>query len=551
MKVGARGIIPLLIILTIALSFRIYGIRHTLPTEERINYYFPKGLQGVSADQLYVFGMLGTAFPDDVDMIGVLSRMKPQKLDFNPHFFSYGGCLHVFMLALFLKLASFLKIFVLTPFKEFYFHHPWEFAKMLIVGRIMLVMFGLASVFMAYRIADSLYGKKTAVLSAIFLAILPVHILLSYTIIPDVPTVFWTMVVVYCCARIFQTQRLCWYVLAGAACGLAAGTKFDGAVSVIPIIAAHLISSQRDHRRLVVSFSSAALFYLAFGNPYLIVSFRESMDHFFHRTPYLVGTEFLPPTPFGFLKNIGNNILNRSAIFFIIELDKLIFLVVPALIYTAYKRSSSDILLLWGWLVPFYLVISGLQWCSPEYLLPMVPVTMIILARFITSQRRLLMWILILAVSLECVFVSLKYNSLLAQKDTKMEAAEWIKGNIPAGSLIGLTDDARDDQYCTAPPLSRAGYKIEVIGYDPVRPELLKAEYIILTGPLQMQLFPQLSANFSEVKSFVKYPYIFGIPFERGLLSDIFMQRLMQLHKRIYRNYDWVQPEIRILKRST
>jgi len=571
MEFKSKKFFLLFVILLIALSLRVYGINYSLPTEERMNYYFPGGLQDASHDQMNVFCMLGTAFPDEADMLGIISHMNPSKLDFNPHHFAYGGCLHFFTTALLLKIASLLNLIILTPIKKFYFINPQEFAKMLLVGRAMIVMFGVASVYMVYRIAKSLYDEKTGILSALFLSILPIHVLLSYIMIPDIPVIFWMILALYCCINLFRTKKLKWYIFTGIVSGLSGATKSDGLLLIFPIITAHLISVMGNKRqsfknylfslfdrRLIICFVTMVLVVIVVGNPYIVVSFKETVDHFLHRSPHLVGTEFLPPTPLAFLKNITKNMFNRSAIFLIMELGNLLPFMLAGLVYALYKRSKSDILLL-GLIVPFYIAVSGLKWCSPDYLLPIIPFAVILIARFlvqaigsdrIVKYSGLLIWLLVFVITFDSVFVSVKNNSLMAQKDTRMEAAEWIRNNIPAGSTIGLTVDARDDQYCTAPPLSKSRYKIKVIEYEFNQKGLLGADYIILTDILQMQMLPEVSKKFREVKSFIKTPKIFGIYFNRKHVSDLFMNSLMKLHKRIYRNTDWMQPDIRIFKNS-
>lgn len=568
MKSKVKKLFPLFLILLIGLSLRVYGVTYSLPTAERMNYYFPEGVEKASADELYVFGMLGTMHPDEVDMLGVISNMNPAKLDFNPHFFSYGGCLFFFILAFFLKIASLFKVFILTPMKEFYFQNVWEFAKMFLVGRVMVAMFGVASIFMVYRIAKSLYDdKKIAILSAMFIAILPWHVFLSHIMIPDIPATFWTTVTIFCSVKLFQTKRLKWYVLAGAACGLAAGTKLYGLISIFAIITAHLISKPQEKkylfwlfdRKMVVCFLAIILFDFLFGNPYIVVSFRETVDHIFHRTPSLIETKFFPPNPLTFFSNIAKNVFGRCLIYLSVGLGPILFvLFILALIYSLYRKSKSDILLLW-WIIPYYLTVCGLRWISPTYLLPIMPAAIILISRFIIGflgtikigkHQGLLAKLLIIVIFFYGLFSSLKYDSLMIQKDTRMEAAEWIAKNISVGSAVGLMVDARDDQYCTAPPLCTSRYKIKVIQYEFEQTDLLKADYIILTGILQMQMLPEISKKFSEVKSFIRTPKIFGFSFNRGEVSDLFMNRLMKLHKRIHRNYDWLQPDIRIFKRS-
>lgn len=565
---STKRVVILIIILLAGLSLRVYGINYSLPTQERMNYYFSEGVEKAPPDKLYVTGMLGTAHPDEVDMLGVISNMNPSKLDFNPHFFYYGGCLHFFTMALFLKIASLFNLFILTPIKEFYFLNPGEYARMYLVGKTMVIIFAILSIFMAYLLGKSLYGKKTGILSALFIAIFPWHVLLSHFMIPDVPVTFWATLTIYCCINLIRTNKLKWYVLTGAAYGLAGATKYNGLLLVFPIITAHLLSKPQDFKnyllwlfdkKLIICFITAALFTFIVGNPYMIVSFGETMEGIFRLAPNTSYCRHFPPTIMGFFYNIARNLFGRSLIYLSVGLNPLLlFLFAGGMAYAFYRRNKSDILLL-GWIFPYYLIVSATQWSSATHLMPIIPCAIILISRLIVEPlgsvkigkyQGLFTLPLVLVISFYGLFGSLKYGSLMTQKDTRMEAAGWIRQNIPAGSAVGLPNDSRKDEYCVAPPLDMSKYKLKVIGYEPGASDLSGIDYVILTGILQMELLPEVTKKFHELKEFKRFPNILGFSLNRRQSSDFFIRNLMQSHKRIYRNSDWVQPDIKIFKRS-
>ncbi|MCM8765077.1 MAG: hypothetical protein NC830_06950, partial [Candidatus Omnitrophica bacterium] len=65
---------------------------------------------------------------DEQAVIASLSKMNPSKLDFNPHFFEYGGT-YLYPLASFLKLCALFGLVKLEKDMRLYFFQPEEMGK--------------------------------------------------------------------------------------------------------------------------------------------------------------------------------------------------------------------------------------------------------------------------------------------------------------------------------------------------------------------------------------------------------------------------------------
>src|SRR4051812_4766781 len=117
-------------------------------------------------------------------------------------------------------------------------------------GRALTALFGTATVWIVYR-AGTRWDEGTALLAAIMFAVMPLHVRESHFILTDVPATFFVMLTLLLALRAHERATPWTFALAGAAAGLAAGTKYNGGVAiVIPLIACGATPAVRPPRRL-------------------------------------------------------------------------------------------------------------------------------------------------------------------------------------------------------------------------------------------------------------------------------------------------------------
>jgi hypothetical protein len=88
-------------------------------------------------------------------------------------------------------------------------------------GRVVSAVVGLLTVLMAYKLGKLLYGRPAGLLAALFMALMPYHVLVTRQVLLDGPMVLFTTVTLYLLARFALTGRAAWLYSAGAAMGLA------------------------------------------------------------------------------------------------------------------------------------------------------------------------------------------------------------------------------------------------------------------------------------------------------------------------------------------
>jgi len=111
-----------------------------------------------------------------------------------------------------------------------------DLATSIRLARQIGVVFSLATIWAVYGIARVLFSTRTALTAAAFLAVTPYHAAYVRIFSLDLPATFWTTVSLLFAATAFARRRLSMCVFAGLAAGIAAGTKYNAGVVVVPAL---------------------------------------------------------------------------------------------------------------------------------------------------------------------------------------------------------------------------------------------------------------------------------------------------------------------------
>ncbi len=99
-------------------------------------------------------------------------------------------------------------------------------------GRLLAAAVGIGTILVVYQIGKTLYGRLPGALAAIFLALMPYHVIVSRQVLLDGPMVFCATLALYMLARFGKTQRAVWLYAAGISMGLTVLSKETGIVLV-------------------------------------------------------------------------------------------------------------------------------------------------------------------------------------------------------------------------------------------------------------------------------------------------------------------------------
>lgn len=102
-------------------------------------------------------------------------------------------------------------------------------------GRFLSAGVGFATIVLTYKIGALLYGRRAGVLAAVFLSLMPYHVLVSRQVLLDLPEAFCATLTLYFLALYVRRQTRWWLYAAGGGVGLTflskeVGILFVGAV---------------------------------------------------------------------------------------------------------------------------------------------------------------------------------------------------------------------------------------------------------------------------------------------------------------------------------
>jgi hypothetical protein len=463
------------------------------------------------------YGLPDVYHPDEARIVARAVRVHAGEL--NPHFFNWPS-LSVYLLAAVYGVVGATSPDGIVPA---FARDP---ATFYLVGRLVTVAFGSATIVALYSLAAPLYGAWIGLLAGLFLAADLLHVHDSRFVTTDVPM---TALVVFAVARALRygrTGRPRDAAVAGALAGLATSAKYPGALAFLPLVLAGLgrarggVAGHRVTRDLGLGMALAVVGFVV-GTPFALlapaefvrgvlaevgevhsVQFGNEADlaaplfHLLHSLPTALGVplSLLAVVGLGLVLVRGGG-LARAWLAFPIPY----FAVITAW-SSRFERYAVPVL-------PFAALLAALAlpWLA-EVLRKRVPV-------FRRVPRSSLVLVATVLVLLPQVAHLVAFHRLLGYSDSREVAATWIERQVPSGARIALEpygpslpvagtvfaetpgtallDLARSPAGgagAVAPPAvvapaARGGYRIvRLNSYEPGWLARERVEYVVLSG---------------------------------------------------------------------
>lgn len=325
-------------------------------------------------------------------------------------------------------------------------------------SRFISILFGVATIPVIYLITKELFGSvRKALIAALILTFLPVHVYESFFAKLDVSHTFFVAVAVYLMARILKAPLLKNYIWAGVFIGLSVSVKYNSFLLVLPFLIAH-IAAQNSYKDLVKSKNIlnpiisgvVAIFAFLLGTPFALLDFKT----FWSYEPR-VGVLW----QFTNVGNVEPGLYLQSAtetftsmyredlgIFIWLALLYILFM------YLFFSRRSKQLTFLILPVILISLYISKLDRSPSHYFLFLAPLYIPAIADLIVNLYKKLierkpklhvlgipLLILFIAPS---VYLSIKTVYIYSQPDTRLEAYNWVQENlIPRKNFIYVAGD--------------------------------------------------------------------------------------------------------------
>ena len=151
--------------------------------------------------------------------------------------------------------------------------------------RMAVALLSVLTIYVVYR-AGRRWGTGPALVAALLMAVQPQLTQWSHYVLTDSPMTFFVAVAMLLSLCAAESGRWSWFLLAGAAAGLAAGTKYNGAVAlVMPLVATLALPAGSAVRERVTAIGAViggagAAFLLA--APYIVLNLPAFLNGFGH-----------------------------------------------------------------------------------------------------------------------------------------------------------------------------------------------------------------------------------------------------------------------------
>ena len=202
----------LVLMLAVAAGVRLAGLGWGLPTAQRICSYHP----------------------DEAPLLSAVAYML-RTGDWNAHFFNY-GTLYLYLVAIPGALCNLVL--------------PDSWVRLFWISRLWTVALGVTTVWLVYHLGQEAGGRRLGLAAGWLMALLPMHLVHAHFATVDVPATCLVTVALFACARITVRAQLGWFVLAGAAAGLAAATKYSAGLVLIALVAAYVLGVGEGRHRV-------------------------------------------------------------------------------------------------------------------------------------------------------------------------------------------------------------------------------------------------------------------------------------------------------------
>lgn len=400
----------------------------------------------------------GVPFSVQVDepevMVRAVRMMKTG--DLNPHFYDYPA-LYMYLQAL-VATARFLFGAVRGEWASLAQAAPDAFY---VWGRAVTAIMGTATVWVLYRVGMR-WGRRTALLAAVMFAVMPLHVRESHFVLTDVPVTFFVSVALLLSLRAHERATAGAFAIAGVAAGLAAATKYTGAVAVlVPLLGCALTPGLRPSRGIAMLWTIAAMlgaFLLA--APYTVLDLPVFLNQFARlSSEYRIVSPGQEAVWSIYLKHLRNALGVPGSV-----------IVITGLGLGAYRAIAGPSRLRWILAIAFPLIyfrfISKQNIVYGRYLLPMLPFLSLLGAAAVVAavdwlrdarlSRRARSAAIVLLTVLSVGppgFTSIAFDANAARVWTTEQAYNWIVHTIPAGSKVTL-----ESRQILLPPTYHATY---------------------------------------------------------------------------------------------
>jgi 4-amino-4-deoxy-L-arabinose transferase-like glycosyltransferase len=323
-----------------------------------------------------------------------------------------------------------------------------------LAGRLLVVALGTASVYLVYRLGREAFSSSVGLVAAAFLAVEPLHVRYSHVAVTDVPATAFALLAMFLLLRAARGGGRRWLLAGAIAAGLATSIKYNLGMLVIPATVAGLIVGRpQEPARLRARHATLARAWFVMRRVYvpMLLAFIVTTPfaildagrfvHDFARQNQIVASGWL-----GY-EHVGNSYWYNFSVNLAGALGLvLLSLVLAGLAYALWRHSLVDLIIA-PYAALYFLYVSSWHALPDRYLLPIVPLLLVLAARLCValSHIRLKLPRLVIAPAVATVLCaaivlplsdSMAYDRSLSGVDMRSVAKQWVERHIRPGVAV-------------------------------------------------------------------------------------------------------------------
>jgi 4-amino-4-deoxy-L-arabinose transferase-like glycosyltransferase len=319
---------------------------------------------------------------------------------------------------------------------------PVKWEPFFLISRALSASAGVATVFVVYRLVRKLWDQATALVAALFLALVFIHARDSHFGTTDTAMTLLIVASVSILISAHLSGRRELFVLAGLMGGLATATKYNGAFLAAPFVASQLLYAIDSPGRRIAALLSPRLIWfgvpfalgLAVGVPFVFADtdrFRAAMVDLMHSMQFGQGS--LSPEN-GWLHHFTQSLRYGVGLPLLAA-----GLAGAAVVAVRQPRTAA---LLFAFPVAYFLVAGSFSNLFFRYMIPVVPFLVVSAAWLVTEAVRRVtssgaaLGLAASLVVLPSAVALVQFDRIASETDNRVLVAEWFARHVPPGNSV-------------------------------------------------------------------------------------------------------------------
>jgi len=140
-----------------------------------------------------------------------------------------------------------------TMVSDFFWEHRLAPTNAHLMIRCVSAFFGVMTIIVVYKLGKRLWGKRVGLIAALYLSLAAMHVRDSHFGMTDIANTFWIILAFLYIVKTYQDQSFRNYIISGILVGLSVATKYMGIILSLPMTFVHINGVIEQHKERITS----------------------------------------------------------------------------------------------------------------------------------------------------------------------------------------------------------------------------------------------------------------------------------------------------------